>query len=414
MMQFFNKHSRVLFFILSVSLSCGIVFFGIILAFSFMLSENGFSTSKISTVFLASSPYSFKFAISPFIKNILYKYSKSNFNILKILAFTSQIITILGISSLGFFTNTSSLILIFITVFTTSIAGSIHDILADYLRIVYFNRKTLGMATSIGTIGFRLGMLIAGAGTLYLASFFNWKIAFIIVSLSILMSSISTIILPNKSFIRIDEDNQSISQISSVKNYLYFCRDIIKKYSIPLIIIITFSFKFSDSCINSLKPIFLQTLGIGKVDFANISQLIGSAVIIISGSIAGSLTYSLGTKKCILISFIIQILSSICYILITYLEINIISIAILVNISTFFFGFSAVIYRTYISEISMSDINKYTIFLSMGSIGRTLSSSFGGYIVSLLSWKILFILCVISNIPGLYAISFHKKSKKFI
>ena len=409
MLNFDSTHRRVLFFVFSVCTACGMVFSGVLSAFSFMLSESGFSTSQIATVFLASCPYSFKFSISPFIKNILYKYRNSKINIFKTIAFISQFMIIAGLTCLGFFNSESSLLIIFIAVFLMVLSGSIHDILADYLRILCFSKKTLGIATSIGTIGFRIGMLLSGAGILYIASYKGWKIAFFSISLVTLLSSISTILLPSKNIVHFEKET---IHISSVKSYLSFCKDIFKKYSVFIIILITFSFKFSDSSINSLKSVFLQSMGIGKIDFANISQIAGSLIIILSGSIAGLFTYKFGTKKCVKLSFYCQIMASVCYLILSLTKNNLLETAVFINIATFFFGFSAVVYRTYISEISMGDINKYTIFLSIGSVGRTLSSYYGGLTASFFSWPLLFLMCIISNIPGLYASSLSPKNKK--
>jgi PAT family beta-lactamase induction signal transducer AmpG len=314
-------------------------------------------------------------------------------------AFVCQFIIIVGMSLFGIYTRDSSPIIMFINILIVVLAGAVHDLLGDYIRLVTFKNKTLGVATSVGTIGFRIGMLISGAGILYLASFFGWKYAFAITSLSVLLSTLSTFFLPPYEIPK--------QHTSSVKQYLNFCVDLFKKHNIILIILLTLSFKFSDSTINSLKTVFLHSNGIGRTDFANISQIMGVVVMLIVGTVAGAATYKYDIKKCVKMAFMLQVIPAICFLyMATHVNCSFLLTATLVNISTFFLGFSTVIYRVYISEISEADINTYTILLSVGSMFRSLSVCVGGIIVDEFSWITLYIVCVLSNIPGLIACSY--------
>ncbi len=392
-------HPRILFFIFSSSISCGIVFFGILVGFGYMLGEQGVSPSTITSLFLATLPYSFKFAISPPIKNLITKFQKHGMKIIKIQAYILETIIFIGIALLGFYTKDSSYTLMFFHILILVLAGSIHDLLGDYLRLSYFKGNLLGGATSIGTIGFRIGMLFASAGILYLASFFGWKYAFIIISSTVFITFLSAVILKNENLIIEPEKHK----IKSLKTYLKFCSKIFKEYGIIIILLLTFSFKFPDSSINGLKAIFLQTKGISKIDFANISQITGVFVMILAGAVATLLTYRYNIKKCLKYAFLMQIIPCCCFIYLSFASgYSFIAVTILLNASTFFLGFSTVIYRVYISKISVSDINIYTILLSIGSMFRSISLCIAGYAVDIFSWKMLYIICLLSNILGIF------------
>lgn len=405
MYKFFKKNFDVLFFVFSTSITCGVVFFGILVALSFMLSEQGMRASAIATILLATLPYSFKFAMAPIVKNLIVKFENSKLNIVKIQMFISQIIIIIGVSSFGVYTKNSSTYIIFVNVLIVALAGSVQDLLGDYIRLNHFSKKTLGMATSVGSIGFRIGMLISGAGILYIANIIGWKYAFFIVCIFILVGVVATIKLPRRKY-----ENIHGEDTNSIKNYALFCVNLFKKHSIIIILLLTLSFKFSDSCIHCLKPIFLQSRGVSKIDFANVSQLFGVVMTFIVGGLAGVVTYRFDIKKCMKISFFLQILAATCFLLLAIYNCSLFTTAILINVSVFFLGFGAIIYRTFISEISNSDINKYAIFLSIGSIGRIISTYSGGMIVDWLSWGALYIICIVSNIPGLLVCFFADKT----
>lgn len=367
-----------------------------------MLAELGFSITGISIIFPASIPYSFKFIISPFVIGMMSYLSKKNINDpRKVIAIFMQVSIIILMSCLGFITKNTPPIIIILNVFLLSMAGAIHDIIGDHVRLKNFSGKGLGVATSVGTIGFRIGMLLSGAGTLYIATSFGWKFAFCIISLSNFISTLSTILLPSNS--KELELNNSICIKDIAIQYYHSWTQIIKKYGLIAIVIFTISFKFSDSCINSLKPIFLHSKLIGKVDFANISQLLGTISIITGGAMAGIALSKIRIADCIKISFFSQILAAICYVILSLSDYKLQIVAIFINIGTFLFGFSAVIYRTYISNISMSSVNNYTLLISIGSIVRIFSSYIGGKVSEEFGWTVLFILCIVFTIPGLVA-----------
>ena len=66
-----NENFAIITYTFFSSLLSGLVLVGIGSSFSLMLSENGIDVSSIAHVLLATIPYSWKFAISPFIKNLI-------------------------------------------------------------------------------------------------------------------------------------------------------------------------------------------------------------------------------------------------------------------------------------------------------------------------------------------------------
>lgn len=364
-----------------------------------MLSERGVNITTISTILVATIPYAWKFAISPFIKNIIVKFSNARFDIVKTIAYVSQFLILLSFSSLGLFNKTGSLILAGICIFIITVCISIHDIICAHIKLSAFETRDLGMVSSISNTGFRIGMLIAGACMLYLAESVGWKFAFSTVSLVAVLATISTLFIP-----RIRQSSIAIKQetIASVNKYISITIDFFKKYGVFLLIITLVSFKFSDNCISLLKPLFLRTIGVDKIKFANISQVPGVFTMIFGGILAGILTYQIGTKTCIKLSFYLQAFASAFFVFLSYFEVSLLFIATLVNISSLIFGFTNVIFRTFISEESKKDVNIYMMLMSIGSLIRIASYYIGGFIVDTYSWHLVYAVCIISNIPGIY------------
>jgi hypothetical protein len=80
-----------------------------------------------------------------------------------------------------------------------------------------------------------------------------------------------------------------------------------------------------------------------------------------------------------------------------------VALAIIINVSTIIFGFSNVVFRTYAAEEAYGDVNIFVLIISIGSLYRIFATKMGGIMVDISSWQMVFIMCLLSNIPGLIA-----------
>ena len=368
---------------------------GIASSFPFMLSESGVQISKVSLVFIATLPYGFKFILAPVIKNFINRFSV-RFNCIKFISFISQIVVFILFSILGIFAQNQNMFLAFVCIFLLTTVVSINEVVVSHVKLVSFEKTKLGIPTSISNFGFRIGSFMAGYLMLYISDLYSWKTSFFLASLSIVFLTVSTFLLPEikQKQIKIEKE--------FFKFYLGSFIKFFKKYNIWIFVLIIFSFKFSDSCVNSLKPLFLQFKGLSKTDFANVAQIPGVVCLTIGGFIAGMVSYKSSMKNCIILSLLGQIAASIIFIIISFCNLDLFSMLICVACSTLCFGFSNVTLRTYFAQKSNTDIVIYTTLLSIGSILRIFCSYLGGILVDYTSWQIVFICCILSNFPLLF------------
>ncbi len=402
--ELLHKKFSLISYIFFNSLLSGLILIGVCSSFSLMLSERGVEVSTITNLLLSTIPYSWKFVILKKTENIISKYSSKN--IIKLISISSQIIIFIAFSSLGFWGNKNLWIAGLLIPFLI-IAVCIHDIVRAYIKLVIFKTEDLGIISAVENTGFRIGMFIAGACIIYIANLTNWASAFIITGFIVIFTTISTI------FMKIENIPDSPENLNGnyFKEYIKSCYKFLKKYKIVILILVIISFKLTDSCISILKPMFLHYLGISRLEFANITHLAGIFSMIISGIVAGSLLYKIGMKNCIKITFLFQMVASLIFMYFSAYKPDLFIITILVNITTFVFGFSSVIFRTFAAENSGKDINIYAILLSFGSLIRILSYTFAGIIVDKYSWGTIYFICLLSNIPGYFLYLKLKKMK---
>lgn len=392
-----SEKTAIVSYIFFSSLLSGLVLIGISSSFALMLSENGIDVSTITHILLATIPYSWKFAISPFIKNLIVRYRNSTFNVVKITAYASQALVFCGFSALGFLGNTSMLLLATLNIFFIVLAVSVHDILRAHMKLVLFKPDDFGFISAVENTGFRLGMFTAGVCIVYIANAIGWQIAFIAPAFAVSFSTIATFFVK---FRNDSGENCEVSSFNFFKNYIKVGCDFFKTHGIIALVCVIVSFKVTDSAINGLKPMFIHFLGIGRVAFANMVHLYGLATMTIAGIVAGIALGEFTLSLCIRCTFLAQAFVSLIFVCLIFHHDNLLTVTILVNVATFVFGFCSVVFRTFIAHISKKDVNIYTIFLSIGSLIRICMYSIAGFIIKDYSWSTLFLVCLSSNIPG--------------
>ncbi|MDR0630530.1 MAG: MFS transporter [Holosporales bacterium] len=396
---------RIILFLLFNAVLSGLVFAGIYSGFSFMLAEKGENSFVISAILSATIPYSFKFIISPFIRNWFTRFSKDKFCYVKMTIIALQVFIFFLFSLLGFFHRGQVFWIVWAEIFLLTAAIIPIDIICVHIKLVSLEKRELGIVTAIESTGFRVSTFVFPTLILYLADTMGWEKSFLVIGIVPTMLSILATIFVSKI-----EYAAKASKSFSIKELALFYWKFLKRHRALLVIILMISFKLTDSSVNSLKTIFFNSFyHIGKIEFAKIAYTFGFFSTLIGGVVAGWLLSKVDIKKCITISLILLyviltlfLMASNFKTLIESMLNPLLPLALLINIATCSFSFSGIILRTYLAEESHKDANIYLLLLSIGSLLRNILCFIAGMIVNNYSWNIMFILCFVSVIPGLY------------
>jgi PAT family beta-lactamase induction signal transducer AmpG len=368
-------------------------------ALSFILMERGVNVQAVSYVLLATIPYAWKFAMSPFIKSAISRH-RPRMDIVKAMAYVSQLVIFVLLSALGWLASSCNLIVLGLVVFMMTVAISVHDVITAHIKLCLFERGNFGVITAIENAGFRIGMFLSGACILYLANMLNWWLAYGIIGSFAIAVMIATFCMPNMQDVQSAEQTGAKS-ICSIGDYTKMCLEFFRKHGILMMASILIAFKFADSCINCLKSMFLYSLGVEKLAFANIAHLVGVVSMTISGLVAGYIVTRYGSKRCVYLSLVLHMVASLCFIFLALFRVGVPCLTVMVNVETFVFGFSNVVFRSFIADSSRGNVNVYTMVLSAGSALRIVSYGIGGMLADLFSWTTVYTVCLVSNIPGM-------------
>ena len=404
-----------IFSILLLGFSAGIPLALTGLTLSMWLSRLDIDVKTIGLFALVTVPYSFKFLWSFLFDNIPIPYFSRRFGFRKSWLILIQICLIIAIVTLG---NTSPLENITITAIAAllvAFCSATQDIVIDALRIEVLKEEEQGIGATMYVYGYRIAMLVSGAGSLLLADYIPWNSVFLIMGLAIFVGIVAVMFLKEPAYSTKRLNNiqkfnfKEMFTVLTLKPILDFCK---RSHWLPILLFIIF-YKFSDALLASLQSKFYVTMGFSNSEIAYITKGFGFFMTLAGLFVGGLIYYRLGTFKSLLLAGVLQMLSNLVFIWVASEQHDLVALTTAIAIENVTGAINTVVIVAYLSSLCniAYTATQYALLSSLSTVGRTLFSAPAGYIVDAFGWVNFFWVSAVAGIPAiiLLLIIFNKK-----
>ena len=184
LVKLYCNKKQLLIFIMGIS--SGIPLYLILSTLFIWLARENIDISTIGLFALTQIPWSLKFLWAPFIDNYKIPFLCNFFGQRKSWLLLTQLNLSIFIICLGYSNPIDNLEITAIFALLVSFFSASQDIVVDAYRIEILNDNSQGAGAAMTQFGYRIGGLLAGAGSLYLTTYFSWEQIFLLVSLIIL------------------------------------------------------------------------------------------------------------------------------------------------------------------------------------------------------------------------------------
>ena len=308
MIKKFDKNLAIMFFLGSVS---GLPIALILSTLKALLSDKGFDLKTIGFFSLVSLTYTLKFFFAPIIDSFGLPILTKTFGQRRSWIIFSQIILIIFISALGLVTISANLTAIAVLAFLVAFASASQDIVIDAYRIEIIKKEDQGLAAGFYVYGYRIGMLISGAGALILADLISWAAVYFIMATFMLIGIITTFFA--------DESRKDWQQ----KKYSFdswFKESVISPFvdfknhqNWYIIFAFIVFFKLGDAFAGNMTLPFLLELTFSKIEIASIVKSFGLFATLFGVFVGGVLVKKMGVNKSLWIAGIAQMISNLAF-----------------------------------------------------------------------------------------------------
>ena len=224
------RHPRVVS-MLFLGISAGIPLLLIFSSLSLWLREAGVDRSAVTYFSWAALGYSFKFVWAPLVDSLRLPFLTAALGRRRGWLLLAQLMIILAIGSMAFIDPaTQTLAAMAVAAVLLGFSSATQDIVIDAYRIESAEDNLQALMSSSYVAGYRIGMLIAGAGALYLASYLGstgdhydysaWQSTYLIMAAMMLIGVLTTLCISEPSIERSVE--QSDAALPTMDNNLGF------------------------------------------------------------------------------------------------------------------------------------------------------------------------------------------------
>lgn len=382
------------------------------------LMDSGLSLTSIGLFALAGTPYALKFLWSPLIDTIKIPFLNNLLGKRRSWLLITQIILFLIFFIIATINPLEDLYLLAVLVCSAAFISATQDIALDAYRIELHTEKELAAGIATYVLGYRIALIVAGAGALYLAEFMSWNAAFIIMSLCFLLGPLILIFLPS---------NNKITE-SKDKNIGYFGRfiqwtrtavlepfiEFSKRQSWIWILIFIAIYKLGDALAGNMTTPFLLDIGFSKIQIANIVKVIGLAATLIGLFIGGMLVAKYNIVSVLFIGGFLQMFSNLFFAIQGVVGVNTNVLMLTISIENLAGGIGTAAFLAYLSKLvdSRYIATQFALLTSFMALSRTQLSAPAGWMVEGINWDGLIIF--INNFVNLNLVTAPDNNIKWI
>ncbi|MEO5379117.1 MAG: AmpG family muropeptide MFS transporter [Magnetococcus sp. DMHC-6] len=377
---------------------------------SLWLSEAGISKTSIGLFALTGAPYTFKFLWSPLVDQMPIPYLTQKLGRRRSWILTSQIGLLVSILALGDANPAFNPSLTALFAILTAFCSATQDISIDAYRVEILEKHQYGAGAAMIVLGYRLGMLVSGAGALYLASYWGWTTTYWMMACLVPIGMITTLLNPEPISQIYQNDLNPLQQIHPSKRWISSLKkavvdpftDFIRRPGWLLILSFILLYKFGDALAGVMNNPFFIEIGFTKIEIANISKAFGMVSSIVGSFIGGIMISRIGIYKTLLICGILQMLSNLMFVLQAMVGHHVTLLALTIALENLSGGMGSAAFVAYLSSLCNLAYTATQYAL--------LSSS------EHLPWTLFFLLTTLAALPGLGLLiwmqkKMHNKSK---
>ena len=373
----------------------------------YWLSEIVIEKSTIGLLSLVMLSYSLKMFWAPLVDRLRIPYL-NKIGQRKSWLILSQFLTFFCILAVGFIDPSQKLNVFVLFVLALSFFSATQDICVDAMRIELVDKKSIGEASAVYIIGYRLGAIfLSQVITFYIADAFGWSMAYFVIGSIFILSSIFLI------FVLPEPTRLEISYISIIKNpglwfkdsFILPLSDLISRYKehLLLLLFLTFTYRLSDMFLGPMAMPFYQEIGFTKLEVAQITNFYGMWMTIIGGLFAGLTLHKYGLVRNMIAGAIFVPLANIPFIFLNILGKDLNFLIFTITVDNFSQGFISVVGITFLSNMVSKTYTatQYALLFGLVVIPPNIISSGSGFVVESYGFQNFFILCALLGLPAI-------------
>ena len=290
------------------------------------------------------------------------------------------------------------------------------DVVIDAYRIESVEPEYQGAMAATYVLGYRIALLMAGAGAFYIADYTSWKVAYFVMAAVMSVGLVATLCIKEPEHKNFDERLRedvvvkhrniwrrlSTRFIDAVLNPFveFFSRN--GRTGLVILTLIAV-YKMSDITMGVMANPFYLDLGFSKKDIADISKIFGFFMTIAGAAMGGALVVRYGVMRPLLLGAVMVAATNLLFAVLAVSEPNLLLLSGVISADNLSGGIATSVFIAYLSSLTNTayTATQYALFSSLMTLPAQLLGGFSGMVVDSYGYTVFFIYASTVGLPAI-------------
>jgi len=316
-------------------------------------------------------------------------------------------------------------------------SSATQDVAIDAYRIEIAEERLQAALAATYIFGYRLALLVAGAGALYLAEFWSWQVSYEVMALLVGVGMATVLIVREPSvnhYAAAQDIADKIEHEASKRTHLnprlarfigwFYAAiagpflDFFRRYKelAIMILVMVAVYRISDIAMGVMaNPFYLDFMGFSKTQVADVTKIFGFFMTIAGSLVGGVLVVRYGVRRILLAGAIMTAATNLLFVVLAQYPPNIVTLALVVSADNLSGGIANVALIAWLSSMTSAAFTatQYALFSSLMTLPGKFIGGFSGIVVAGFGYAEFFLVAGIMGVPAiLLAIYLMRKGER--
>jgi PAT family beta-lactamase induction signal transducer AmpG len=387
---------------LAFGFSAGLPFLLVFGTLSVWMRESGVALTTIGMFSWLALAYSLKFLWSPVIDGVDVPVLSRLVGRRRAWMIVCQALIAVGLVGMGLSGPTANIVLLAVFTFLVGFGSATQDVVVDGWRIDAAPIEKQGIMAAAYQLGYRLALLCAGAGALYIAEFLSWRAAYLSMAALMAVGFIACLLSPivDRSPEGEAAARRGFDFVRGIKEPLVDLYRRLGSLFFPILVMVAL-YRLPDFVAGVMANPLYVDLGFSKTEIANVSKLYGIWIGILGAFAAGILVTVIGLRTTLLIGAVACAASNLAYTWLFYEGARIEILVVAISIDNFSAGFAGTVLVAYMSGLTSAGFvaTQYALLSSLYALPGKFVGGVSGFMVTAYGYPAFFALTAAVGIP---------------
>lgn len=369
--------------------------------FAFRLRESGVGLEAIGLLSWASIAYSLKFLIAPFMDSYALGPLGRALGRRRAWILVAQIGVAIGLVGMATGDPASGLAFVATAAFLTAAASATQDAAVDGWRVEVAGTEEQGLLVAAYQLGYRLALLTAGAGALYLAQDFGWNSAYwVMAAIMAPIAGLTVLFIPKTA-----RDLEPVEPRAAGEALRAPVKDLVGLVAAtPIAVLLLIGlYRMPDQLANVMSSPLYKDLGFTNKEIANVTKVFGIVLSILGAFVGGWMLTRMRLKTVLIIGIVASSATNLFYGALAQAGHSIAWLTATIGFDNVASSIAGTALIAFMSKLAASEFSatRYAVLSSIYALPGHLLAGGSGFVATATGYPVYFTLTFLSGLPAL-------------